>query len=366
MAQESTDELKRGTGARRGTGDAGEAAREERESRQDAGQEADSAAKAGALMSVVVITPDCFATVSKTVRHLRAQNVCGSLELVIVAPSKDALAPDEAALSHFLRYKIIEVGPVSSTARMRAEGVRHSSAPVVALVEDHAYPAPGWAAALVERHREDWAAVGPVMLNANPRSVTSWANLLIEYAQWLEPSESGEREHLPGHNGSYKRDILLAYGERLEAMLDAESILHWDLRARGHRLFLESKARTMHQNFSVPFSSLTLRFNGGRLFASARARAWPLWRRALFTLAAPLIPAVRLARIAREMRAPGRPRHLLPRVLPALAVGLVADGAGELVGYACGAGGAMAKLSDMEFHRERYLAPNERRRVFAE
>jgi hypothetical protein len=78
-------------------------------------------------------------------------------------------------------------------------------------------------------------------------------------------------------------------------------------------------------------------------------------------MAAPLIPLVRLLRIARELFAPGRPRHLLPRVLPALAVGLVFDGAGEMMGYALGPGAAMAKLSDMEFHRERYLAGFDRR-----
>jgi hypothetical protein len=38
-------------------------------------------------MSVVVLTPDCYETVRKTIRHLRAQNVRGCLEIVLVAPS---------------------------------------------------------------------------------------------------------------------------------------------------------------------------------------------------------------------------------------------------------------------------------------
>jgi hypothetical protein len=313
------------------------------------------------LMSVVVITPDSYATIRKTIRHLRAQRVRGSLEIIIAAPSTEKLCLDESEMKDFLRYKIIEVGPVNSTARARAEGARAASAHIVAYAEDHAYPAPGWAEALIERHREGWTAVGPVMTNANPRSITSWANLLIEYAQWLDPTEGGERDHLPGHNGSYKRDALLEYGDRLEAMLDAESVLHWDLRASGHKLYLEPKARTFHQNFSQPTPSLTLRFNGGRLFASSRARYWPVWRRALFATASPLIPAVRCLRITRELFKPGRPRRLLPLLLPALIAGLIFDGAGEMAGYALGPGRAMAKLSDMEFHRERYLAKHDRR-----
>lgn len=311
-------------------------------------------------MSVVVITPDRYATVRRTIKHLRAQKICGSLEILIVAPSARELELDESELRSFLRHRVVEVGHMSSTARARAEGARQATAPVVAFAEDHAFPAPGWAEALIERHREEWAAVGPVMTNANPRSLTSWANLLIEYAQWLDPAEGGEREHLPGHNGSYKRDILLSYGDRLEAMLDAESILHWDLRAKGYKLYLEPKARTFHQNFTARKPSLTLRFNGGRLFASSRAQSWPVWRRALFACASPLIPLVRCQRIARELLKPGRPRHLLPRLLPSLFVGLVFDGAGEMTGYAFGAGGAMAKLSDMEFHRERYMTDHDR------
>jgi hypothetical protein len=314
------------------------------------------------LMSVVVLTPDRFATIRETVRHLRAQEPCARLELIIVAPSASALDADASELRDFLRYKVVEVGPIHSTAKARAAGVRQSHAPIVAFAEDHAYPAPGWANALINRHGEEWAAVGPVITNANPHSITSWANLLIEYSQWLAPSEGGEREHLPGHNCSYKRELLLEYGERLEAMMDAESILHWDLRARGHRLYLEPCALTLHQNFSARTPSLQLRFQGGRLFAASRARDWPVWRRALFACAWPLIPVVRCLRITRELMARGRPRHLLPRLLPALIVGLVFDGAGEMAGYAFGPGRAMATLSDMEFHRERYMSPGERRR----
>ena len=317
-------------------------------------------ANATPLMSVVVITPDSYETVRKTLRHLRAQSVCDRLEIVLVAPSASRLEADERELSAFQQFRVVEVGDMLSTARARAAGVRSAAAPVVALVEDHAFPAPGWAEALIDAHQNDWAAVAPVMANANPRSLTSWVNLAVEYSQWLEPMASGEAEHLPGHNGSYKRELLLAYGERLEEMLDAESILQWDLRAKGHRLYLESRARTFHQNFSVLLPSVVLRFHGGRLFASSRARRWTLARRLLFTCGSPLIPLVRFRRIVSELRRPGRPRQLLPRILPALFAFLVFDGLGEMFGYAFGAGRSMAKLSDLEFHRQRYLHKTDR------
>jgi hypothetical protein len=318
-------------------------------------------------MSVIVVTPDRYETVRKTIRHLRAQRVKDRLELVLVAPSAEGLGLDEKELSDFHQFSVVTVGHMRSTARARAAGVLRAAAPVVAFAEDHAFPAPGWAEALINAHQQEWAAVGPVMSNANPESLSSWANLAVEYSPWLAPRAGGEVEHLPGHNGSYKRDLLLEYGDRLEEMLDAESILQWDLRARGHRLYLEPAARTFHENFTAPLSSIVLRFYGGRLFAASRARHWPAWRRLCFTCGSPLIPLVRFLRIVRELRQPGRPRHLLPRLAPMLFAALVCDGAGEMVGYACGAGRAMAVLSDMEFHRQRYTKQSSRgRRVQTE
>jgi hypothetical protein len=303
-------------------------------------------------MSVVVITPDTFETVRATVRHLRAQSDRERLELVIVAPAADALALDEAEVRDFFGHQVIEVGAMTSTARARAAGVRAACAPVVAFAEDHAFPSRGWAEALLARHAEGWSAVAPVMANANPRAAISWANLLVEYAPWMEGARGGEREHLPGHNGSYKRDVLLVYGDRLEAMLDAESVLHWDLRARGHKLYLEPRARTLHLNFTAALPSAVLRFNGGRLFASARARGWSRARRLAFVAGSPLIPFVRFARVARSLPKVERPRGTMAAVFAALAC----DGAGELFGYAFGAGRSMEKLSDMEFHRHRYIS----------
>ncbi len=311
-------------------------------------------------MSIIVITPDSYNTVRKTIRRVRSQKVSHQLEIVLVVPSAQNANIAHADLEGFAGIQIVEIGDMTSTARARAAGVQRASAPVVAFAEDHSFPAKGWAEALILAHRQPWAAVGPMMANANPHSLVSWANLIIEYGEWMEPVSAGVREHLPGHNGTYKRALLLEYGDRLEAMLEAESILQWDLRAKGHQLYLEPAAKTYHQNFSAPLSWVSLRLHGGRLFAASRARSWSPLRRLLYIFTAPLIPLVRFRRIVGELRRPGRARHLMPRVLPLLFAGLVVDGTGEMIGYACGAGNAMRRLSDMEFHRERYLTKYDR------
>jgi hypothetical protein len=306
-------------------------------------------------LSVIALTPDRYETVRKTIRHLRAQTRCERMEIVLVAPSRAALAVDEGELAAFGCWSIVEVGDLVSSAQARALGVRHARAPVVAFVEDHSYPAPGWLEALLRAHRDACAAVGPAIANGNPRTLVSWANLLIEYGPWLAPQASGPVEHLPGHNGSYKRDALVAYGEALATMLEAESVLHWDLRARGHVLRLEPAARTFHVNFSRWADSIPLRFQAGRLFGAARARRWRPGRRLLYAAAAPLVPLVRLRRALRDAR---RTEHCPPpwRLVAALLALLAVDAVGELVGYLTGPGRAMARTSAYEFHRERYLA----------
>src|SRR5438309_4229369 len=170
-------------------------------------------------MSVIILTPDCYKTIRKTMGCQRAQTVRDKLEIIIVASSASGLFDDQAELTEFNDVRVIEIGPMNSTARARAAGVRHATASLVAFAEDHSYPDPHWAEALIAGHRGPWAAVGPAMCNANPHSTLSWANLAIEYGPWLDPVPGGPVDHLPGHNSSYKRDLLLAYGSQLEAML---------------------------------------------------------------------------------------------------------------------------------------------------
>jgi hypothetical protein len=92
---------------------------------------------------------------------------------------------------------------------------------VVACCEDHAFPDPGWAQALIQAHRQPWAVVGPAMRNGNPETTVSWASFFMSFGPWAAPTTSTTVTHLSWNNNSYKRDVMLAYGSKLEAMLDA-------------------------------------------------------------------------------------------------------------------------------------------------
>ncbi len=321
-------------------------------------------------LAVVLVAPLGYGKLRRAVRHLRAQSARDRLELVVVAPSLADLRMDAEDAVAFARVCVVESGPFESWAQATAAGVRGASAPLVALCEDHVYPDQGWAAAVIAAHRGAWAAVGPVIGNANPATAISWANLLIAYGHWLRPGApdrvvAGVVDDLPAHNTAYKRALLLDYGDGLEAMLRREGPLHQDLRARGHLLYLEPAAAVNHETVSLLAPALLLRFHAGRLSAAARARQgrWSTLTRLAHAAAFPLIPLRRLHGVVRRVRRAGRAGELLPRVLPALAGLLVTAAVGEAVGYALGPGDALERISELELHRERQLAPADREAI---
>jgi hypothetical protein len=311
-------------------------------------------------MSVVLVTTDTLDSIRRTIECLRRQSAANRLELVIVAPAQSRLTLAGFELGGLARALLVELENVVPIARANAAGVRAASAPVVALAEDHSYPDPGWAATLIQAHACACAAAGPVVRNANPATAVSWADFYIGYGPWSDPAPSGFVEFLPGHNSSYKRDVLLGYGARLEDLMEAETLMHWDLRARGHQLYLESAARTSHVNFSRWSSWLQAQFHNGRVFAGTRIAAMSGVRRIVYIVGSPLIPMVRFRRVLKEIRKPGRPKLALRYVLPTLSIGLICDGVGQLTGYVLGSGDSKQKLARFEFHRERHLSKRDR------
>src|SRR5438874_350553 len=116
----------------------------------------DSAAGVPA-MSVVLLTPDGLDTITTTLLHLQAQSARALLEIIIVAPALEAVPRDAPVLQDFAGVVVVPFAALSSAAAAaRAAGVHAARAPVVVFAEDHSFPQPGWADALIRAHREPW------------------------------------------------------------------------------------------------------------------------------------------------------------------------------------------------------------------
>lgn len=322
-----------------------------------------NAASTTLVLSIIMLLPDDYESRRAAITALAQQTIHQHIELVLVAPQDLAPALDLAQLEPFGAWQLIRIREFSSPGQATAEGVCAAQAPLVTYLEEHAFPTPAWAEALVGAHQGDYAAVGNAMENANPKTMCSWMNMYEEFGPIVAPAASNVTNYLGGHNTTYKRQVLLPYRERLGRLLDNETALHFDLRAQGYQLYLEGRAVSRHVNISEPFAYFRQNFLGQRAFAALRAETgkWSFTKRAVYVLAAPLIPIVRLRRIVREIARTDRTLQLLPRGLVYLIPALFAGTTGEVIGYLFGDSADNTRLkAQAELHRADYLASSDR------
>jgi len=304
-------------------------------------------------LAALVVIPDTYATVSRTMECLRMQSVAAQIEVIFVVPSLEQVSIVESGLSCFHSWQVIEVGEIASKAAAYIAGMRKAHAEIIALTEDHSFPDEHWAELFIAAHRGPWAAVGPSMRSANPVNLVSWADYYQAYGEWSHPTSTGEVRHLPGHNSSYKREILLSLGEQLDKLMPCESILHRQLQSQGHQLLLETATCTSHTNFTAWSVLMPVKFNSGRLFAATWVQTFSGRLRLLFVAGLPMLPLVRLRGILKNVykKAPVR---LLLQLIPVLSIVVIVEGTGYLVGILSGAGNSLTELEKYEYHRDQH------------
>ncbi len=312
-------------------------------------------------LSAILLMVNGFQAIRRTVHHLCAQTARRQLELVMVTTRPNARLIDTAALRPLGACQVLEVDEIPTAASGWAAGIRVAQAPSVVLCEDHSFPEPGWAEALINAHRGDWSAVTPAMNNGNPDTKVSWANFLLCFGEWFSPTESGPVFSCPGHNTSYKRDILLQYNDKLEDWLNPERVLHFDLLKKGHRMMLAADAVTNHVNISRAGTYLGHSFHGGRIFGGSRAANWSRARAALYACAFPLVPFIRLRRLMQQLDTPEKRRKArFWGSLSWICAGLLCHAFGEATGYLTGAGHSMKHYLNYELRRIENVIPSEK------
>jgi hypothetical protein len=319
---------------------------------------------AGPPLSVVLSSPDTFEGLRTTLHYLTAQTVRDQIELVLVGPESDAFEVDATLLAGFRDVRVVRIPRVRTIAQANAAGVRAARGRVIALGEDHCFPTPTWAEALIAAHVAPHAVVGPVVENANPATWISWADFLAGYGPWMAGTEPHSVGFLPGHNSSYKREVLHDLGERLEDALEAETVLHLQLAREGCSLHLEPRAVVRHVNFALLESWTDAQFLNGRMFAGMRSRDWGIGKRLFYFAASPAIPLVRIVRAIPTWKRMPVDGAMKAKVLFGLILGMAIDGYGQMFGYAGGPGSAREQLARLEFHRYRHIPHEERDALF--
>lgn len=315
------------------------------------------------VLSCILVTLDSYAQIASTVRHLRAQTMAARIELIIVARQAERVQVPADDAAAFARVNVIALPGFHSLAEARAVAVAAATAPLVAFNEDHSFPEPEWAAALVAAHEKGYDGVAPQMKNGNPGSALSWAAMFLHFGGAVDPDGGFESDYpAASHNMSYRRAVLLGVGDKLAELLLAELFLHEALRARGHRLWVEPSAATRHVNISRLHPALIHAWIGGRLYGGLRHgfKNWSVARRVVYAGGSFLIPLLRLRRLVPQLRSKRSGRENMVRALPAMFAILLVHAAGEAAGYLFGKGHTSTAYSELETRRDRFVRAPER------
>ena len=186
-----------------------------------------------------------------------------------------------------------------SYGEIRAEGVRHSRAPIVAFVEEHCFVMFGWLKAVLAAFEGPWAAVGGEIHTANPGIGISDTVSMMNYTAWRPPAASGETVLIAGHNSAYRREALLSYGEALGPLLLCESNLNIKLGEDGYKLFVEPSVRFLHTNENKLSAIAAGYFLWHRMFGHYRPVQfrWSRSKKLIRLLMFPMMPFVRAAKM---------------------------------------------------------------------
>lgn len=261
-----------------------------------------------------------------------------AMEVVVVeatnGPARDALRDRRPAV------RLVEVEAREAIPRLRAHGVKATTAPIIAILEDHGAVAPDWSRAILDAHRDDGAAAvgGPV---ANGRGgLVNWAAFFCEYSTYMPDVPEGDWHDLPGNNISYKRPHLLRHVGVLEGGL-WESWINDKLRADGERLVSTNRARVDHIKTFRFGTYLHQRFLFSRSYAGMRRpdQSWP--KRLIYGFGSAALPLMITARIAKNVL---RKRYHVGRffqALPLIVIFQVSGAFGEMVGYLIGPGDSL-------------------------
>jgi hypothetical protein len=265
----------------------------------------------------------------RCLESLRRQRGVGDMEVLLVACGQPPV-PDRLGGA-----RLLSSGPLLDLPERAAAALATCRGRFVLLVEDQAALPEDGARRLIDRLGNGRAAVGGGVALAAAASPAEWALYFADFFRYAHPCPTGPSSALTVSNVCYRREALSAIEETL-ALGFLETTAHEARAARFGELWLEGAVQAIVPPRGPLAAGVRERCGLGRSYAVVRTRAWPSWRRWLYALGSPLLPALFLARLAR--RAGGTPELRRPfvRSLGPLLLLVTAWGWGELAGYATG------------------------------
>ncbi|MGQ0539520.1 MAG: glycosyltransferase [Gemmatimonadaceae bacterium] len=292
-------------------------------------------------LSVVVPSVNGRSDLEGTLEALDAECAETPLDVIVVDRVGEPLR--ELVRQLYPHVRVLAVADRTTIPQMRAAAFAAARAPAVAVIEDHVIVPRGWARALLTALDGARRVVGGSVENAATDSVVDWAAFLCEYSHCIRPLPSGEVTWLTGNNVVYPVQLLREFGETI-AEGGWENRLHDAMRRAGVALVCHPNIVVGHKKHYTFGEYFSQRYLYARSYAGARVAGRPALTRVGYAVAAIALPPVLMWRTVSRVVSKGRHRGELLRSLPFIALFVLAWAAGEIVGYARGAGDSLARV----------------------
>lgn len=294
-----------------------------------------------AALSVVVPSVNGIGDLDGVLQALQAQGAPSALEIIVVDRLGDEVR--EHVRRKFPRVRVIPVPQYTTIPQMRAAGFAACTADAVAVIEDHVIVPKGWSDALLGALNGTRRVVAGSVENAATERLSDWAAFLCEYSHCINPLPSGPTTWLTGNNVVYPRSLLNEFRDVI-AEGAWENRLHDAMRAAGVTLVCHPEIAVGHKKSFGVGEYLSQRYLYARSYAGARVKGRSLGPRLAYAAAAAALPPLLLWRTVSRVVSKRRHMGHLVRSLPLLGLFVCAWAAGEVVGYARGAGDSLARV----------------------
>lgn len=265
-------------------------------------------------------------------------------EIVIADRLQDKLT--DRIRREYPHVKLIDCPNVMTLPEMRTLAFEASSAPIVAVTEDHCVPTAAWAKTITAAFAEggpDLVAVGGSVVNGVTDTGLDWATYLCEYSFFSPPVAQGESAILPGMNVAYRRSAFEKLPRDLLTSGFWETTVHPVLLRNGGRFRSLNELVMLHKKCFSWGLFASQRFIYSRYFAGLRFGSEALPKRLAASVASLALPPLLLMRAVRAARSKGLGREML-RASPYLVPLYFIWAAGESVGALRGPGRALAMI----------------------
>jgi len=298
-----------------------------------------SASEATLALSVVVISFNGAALLHDCLAALISQPDFQEMEVHVISKAARRAVPE--GLGGIAQIHWHQVPTAETVPEMRSLGIMHSSAGLIALLEDDCVVGPHWSQSLLSAHQSDYPAVGGAIEPGPYTRGLDWGVFYCEYARFLLPF-SGCVAALPGNNVSYKSKAL--DGESIQQGF-YEVFIHDNWRKSGIELYAAADMVANNNNTWTLKNCTSIPFHHGRAYAGQRFGNKYGAKRLLYGLLATILPVIKSLRTLRQVISRQRTELPLLKALPWIIIFHSCWSLGEFIGYLTGPGGSIEKWS---------------------